>query len=223
MRVSSNHKHKYFEAATLVLSEFQKLRCVCPPAGFTHSNSEEWRLASDMKLRTITSNYVMKASIFFAKNKGYLQFAKQWFFKTPDRALNRAYAAALIIKSLEYEYFYSDKIPTNSTQYNDFMMLVSQAKFRKLLIVIQLRLTEFQASNSVIIYPKLTHAETIKRINENVEKLRVIDAVLNKYIPKKKSLSGRKVDQNNQNNPSKVSNPPSLITIEVPATKVPFK
>lgn len=164
----------------------------------------------------------MKASIFFAKSKGYLQAAKQWFFTTPDRALNRAYADALIIKSLESEYFYGDKIPTNSTQHNDFMVLLSQAKFRKLLIGIQLRLTEFQASNSMLIYPILTHTENIKRINENVEKLRVIDAILDKYTPKKPLLWLKRY-QNNKNSPNKVSEPEYLITIEVQATNIPLK
>ncbi|NJR49005.1 MAG: hypothetical protein HC780_04950 [Leptolyngbyaceae cyanobacterium CSU_1_3] len=53
----------------------------------------------------------MKTHIFI-KSKSYLyrafqiflEPARQWLFNTPERALDHAYGAALLIKSLENEY-----------------------------------------------------------------------------------------------------------------------
>ncbi|NJM72638.1 MAG: hypothetical protein HC862_22195 [Scytonema sp. RU_4_4] len=175
----------------------------------------------------------MKVFIFFAKSREYLQAAKQWFFKTSERALNRSYTAALFIKSLESEYFCGDEISTNSTQdnsqNNNFRMFLSQVNFVKnfikLLSVIQLGLIEFKVSDSILSFlgsSKSTHAENLKRIRENVEKLRVIDKVLNKYISKRKFFWVQ-IFQKNKKNPSKVHAPSYSKTIEVPATKIPFE
>ena len=97
----------------------------------------------------------MKVSPFFTNSKSYvqatsyeyLQATKQWFFKTPERALNQAYNAALTIKSIEDEYFQSGKISTDSANYSDrgnYLMSFVRTDFERELMIAKLRLAEFK-------------------------------------------------------------------------------
>lgn len=127
----------------------------------------------------------MKASTFFTNSKGYLHTtskqylysAKQWFFKTPERALNQAYNAALTIQSIEDEYFQGGKILTNSVNVSDrsdYLMSLVRTDFQKELTIAKLRLTEFKASCLVLGIPVSAH----------LDKLSFLDGVLAKYISK---------------------------------------
>ncbi|MCA1993860.1 MAG: hypothetical protein LDL41_17710, partial [Coleofasciculus sp. S288] len=127
----------------------------------------------------------MKASTFFTNSKGYLHTtskqylysAKQWFFKTPERALNQAYNAALTIQSIEDEYFQGGKISTNSvnaSDRSDYLMSLVRTDFEKELMIAKLRLTEFKASCLVLGIPVSAH----------LDKLSFLDGVLAKYISK---------------------------------------
>lgn len=45
----------------------------------------------------------------------YLRNANQWFLETPERALEQAYKAALLIKAIEDKHFDGNKISADST------------------------------------------------------------------------------------------------------------
>lgn len=123
----------------------------------------------------------MKAS-FSTKNTGYLlkkineylRAANQWYLETPERALEQAYKAALMIKAIEEEHFGGNKISADSTIHSDNVMSYLQADLEKHLSIIKLRLAEFKISRSVI------------GISNSVllDKLRFIDEVIAKYISK---------------------------------------
>lgn len=135
---------------------------------------------------------MIKASIFpnsqvsVTKLKEYLQSTNQWISQTPERALEQAYQAALKIKSIENEYFDGGEISANSVNENSYLiMTVLQADLEKYLIITKLRLAEFNVSCSIIGTLNSAH----------LEKLKLIDEVLNKYIYKNKPSSLLRLSQ----------------------------
>lgn len=64
-------------------------------------------------------------------SKGYLHSVKEWFFNTPERALNQAYKAALTIRAIEDEYFNGNKISVATSNHSDSVMTYLQADLEK--------------------------------------------------------------------------------------------
>lgn len=105
----------------------------------------------------------------------YLHAAHQWFLETPERSLEKAYKAVLMIKGIEEEYFGGKPISADLTNHSVNVMSYLQADLEKNLSIIKLNLAEFKISRSVI------------GISNSVllEKLRLIDEVVAKYTFKK--------------------------------------
>lgn len=82
--------------------------------------------------------------------RGILQAANQWLKKTPERALNEAYDAALKIKSIEDTHFDGGLITSDTGNYSDSVRSLFQRDLNIYLETIKVRLTEFNASNSVV-------------------------------------------------------------------------
>lgn len=112
-------------------------------------------------------------------SKEYLRTAKQWFLKTPERALNQAYNAALTIKSIEDEHFNGNKLSTDITNHSNSVTSYLQADIEKELSIAKLRLAEFKASRSVFATSNSAH----------LQKLRFIDEILEKYTYKSSNSS----------------------------------
>ncbi|MEL7333127.1 MAG: proton extrusion protein PcxA [Cyanobacteria bacterium J06560_2] len=74
---------------------------------------------------------------------------KQWFVKTPDRALDQAYEAALKIRQLEENYFEGDPI-TDSSGYSPSAYRLLQKDLKKYLSIIRRRMAEFKASTNTL-------------------------------------------------------------------------
>src|SRR5919202_2519436 len=75
--------------------------------------------------------------------------ANQWFLSTPERALDQAYKAALMIKAIEDEHFNGKKISANSSDHSDSVIAYFEADLKEYLNSIKVRLTEFKSSRSV--------------------------------------------------------------------------
>ncbi len=105
------------------------------------------------------------------KVRTYLQASNQWFFQTPLRALEQAYQAAVIIKSIEDQYFGGNKIATNASNYTTNVRSYWQTELDKNLNIINRRLAEFQITRSVA---NLGSPEVL-------EKLKFIDRIVQKY------------------------------------------
>jgi hypothetical protein len=153
-----------------------------------------------------------------------LHAAKQWFIKTPERALNQAYTAALMIRFIENEHSYGNKIFTKSVNsrscnWDSHVESISQTNFDKLLNTIRLRLTEFRVSYSVLGASNSNRIERLRLISEHVEKLKVIDEVLTKYTSAENTWVFL-LSQNEKTRSSKFVNLPRLVTIDVQATEV---
>ena len=140
----------------------------------------------------------MKRSLFTQKIYSYLLASYQWYLKTPERSLDEAYKAALLIKAMEDEHFNGKKIAPESANYGDSAMAYFQSELKKHLKTVRMRLVEFKATRSVF----SSSNQTITKITKNdgptsardsfaiqirnnssliLEKLRFIDEVVAKY------------------------------------------
>lgn len=136
---------------------------------------------------------------FFAKVTESLRYATEWFSETPERALDRAYNAALQIKAIEDEYFGGNKITFNSnTEYGDSVMSYFRGELAKNLNIAKSRLVEFRASRSFLSISERQptkekgvngslngdinyQLDSAERANIILEKLKFIDFVIAKY------------------------------------------
>jgi len=83
--------------------------------------------------------------------------AQQWYLKTPERSLDEAYKAALVIKAMEDEHFNGKKIAPESASYGDSVMAYFQSELKKQLKTVRMRLTEFKVSRSLVSRIKYYH------------------------------------------------------------------
>ncbi|MBD0363562.1 MAG: proton extrusion protein PcxA, partial [Coleofasciculus sp. C3-bin4] len=133
-----------------------------------------------------------------------LRVANQWFSDTPERALDQAYKAALMIKAIEDEHFNGKKISASSSDYGDSVISYFEADLKKYLQIVKVRLAEFKSSRSVfsssepkMINFKRTTAlgnpaqayplELTEKQSIIVEKLNFIDEIIAKYSKKEKT------------------------------------
>jgi hypothetical protein len=86
-----------------------------------------------------------------SQRPGLLSAFWQWFTKTPDRALNQAYEAALKIRQLEDNHFDGNPISPSYGNYSPSSYRLLQKDLKKYLSIISRRMAEFRASSSV--YP----------------------------------------------------------------------
>lgn len=105
-----------------------------------------------------------------------LQKAQQWFFKTPERALDQAYEAAKMIEAIENEHFDGNPIAAAYGNYGKSSMAYFQGELQKYLNLINVRMTEFRASSAVVRVsdPKIMEIQVRDRDDSNLT-LNVID------------------------------------------------
>jgi len=129
------------------------------------------------------------------QTSGFFRDAQQWFFRTPDRALNQAYEAAQMIEAIEREYFGGNPISARYGSYGDSTMAYFQGELKKYLNLIRVRMVEFRASRRIfrvsdprVMEVQLPGAETedltvnvIDRQAVFLRKLRLVDEVLARY------------------------------------------
>lgn len=105
-----------------------------------------------------------------------LQKAQQWFYKTPERALDQAYEAAKMIEAIENEHFDGNPISPLYGNYGKSSMTYFKGELQKYLNLINLRMTEFRASSAVVRVsdPKIMEIQVDDRDDQNLT-LNVID------------------------------------------------
>jgi hypothetical protein len=117
----------------------------------------------------------------FAGLSGYWQDVNEWFFRTPDRALDEAYKAALKVKSIEDEIGGGQKISDADPALPAYL----RADLHKYLRIAKLRLTEFQTSRSIdsrtTDAPDSPYGSDIETEALVLEKLQFIDWILERY------------------------------------------
>jgi hypothetical protein len=137
------------------------------------------------------------------KFKSILRTANQWFFNTPERALDQAYKAALMIKAIEDEHFKGKKISRHSSEYSDSVISYFDSEVKTYLKTIKIRLAEFKSSRSVFLNSEPKRLDN-RRINSNnssqrfpldneqqsiiIEKLDFIDKIIKRYSEQEPSV-----------------------------------
>ncbi|WP_414568480.1 proton extrusion protein PcxA [Nostoc sp. CCY 9925] len=149
------------------------------------------------------------AELLYQKLKEYLRSPNRWFVDTPERALLEAYEAAQRIKNIENEHFDGNKISPPSGKYTENVMSYWQVYLDKNLTIIKIRVAEFTMSRIII------------DISNSVllEKLQVIDEVLEKYAIKNQLLNS----QSREINQSEIKKLPDSSNINDIKTTSPFQ
>ncbi len=146
-----------------------------------------------------------------------LRAANQWFSDTPERALDQAYKAALMIKAIEDEHFNGKKISADTSDHSDSVISYFEADLKKYLNIVKVRLAEFKLTRSV-----LSNSDPRKRINTTrleainnpaqyyplevneqqsviIEKLNFIDEIITKYSTQERKLDSASLVPISQN------------------------
>ncbi|NJK66936.1 MAG: proton extrusion protein PcxA [Microcoleus sp. CSU_2_2] len=135
----------------------------------------------------------------------YFYGAHQWYRETPERALEQAYEAALVIKAIEDEHFGGQPIADRASDYGQSTLSFFKAELQKYLKVIETRMVEFNASRFFLELPERVAAKpnrghladnylnglgvnTKERASLVLEKLECIDRVTSKYINSKSNV-----------------------------------
>ena len=169
----------------------------------------------------------MRASIFFSASQGYLRtktyallkFIRKCFLQTPQRALNRAYHAALVIKLIEEKYNDGD-FSDSSIKRNSTMMTALKSSFKQSIHIIRFGLMEFRLSYFLLGIQDLGHIKTVMHISENIEKLQLIDEVLETYKSNQDLFSLISRLQKGQATPVKTGEKLNWVTVDIRATEV---
>jgi CemA family len=135
----------------------------------------------------------------FAGLSGYWQDVNEWFFRTPDRALDEAYKAALKVQSIEDENG-GQKVVENDPKLPAYL----RADLQKYLRIAKLRLTEFQTSRSIDSRtndsPNSPYGTDIETEALVLEKLQFIDWILERYssnpVPAKAAAASQPIFTN---------------------------
>jgi len=149
----------------------------------------------------------MNGSFFPGINR-FLQKTRRWYEDTPERALEQAYDAALMIQSIEDEHFEGRKIVV-SNRLSDNTNAYFQAELKKYLKIANIRLSEFRTSRSIL--NVLDGSADARSGNISLsdreksavvlEKLKFIDAMLERYqIQSNESVSLVPIAQPTQTN-----------------------
>lgn len=134
----------------------------------------------------------------WSRMTGYIQRAERWYLTTPDRALDRAYDAALTIQALENEHFGGQKISLqNGNGLGQASFSYFEPELQSQLKELRLRLMEYRNSRSTVnlTNPNQHDRATSEHLREHpdqlrsatdrelvqLEKLKFIDQVLFRY------------------------------------------
>jgi hypothetical protein len=127
----------------------------------------------------------MISPVFRQKIYPFLLASYQWYLRTSERSLDKAYKAALQIKAIEDEHFDGYKIDFDTAKYSRNVMDYFQSDLKKQLKIIRMRLTEFKASRFFL---SESNQKAVQEMGIEypqpaliLEKLQFIDEVIAKY------------------------------------------
>ncbi|AHB89297.1 light-induced Na+-dependent proton extrusion protein PcxA [Thermosynechococcus sp. NK55a] len=137
----------------------------------------------------------------FVRLRNWIKHAQQWYLTTPNRALQEAYEAALKIRAIELEHFDGQPISPLNLPVGEVSSYF-ETELKQLLKTIRMRMAEFRASRQILplappqspptpVNDRVNGATETYTVTATVsdttaepsvyEKLRVIDATLNRY------------------------------------------
>jgi hypothetical protein len=115
--------------------------------------------------------------------RNILNTVGRWYYSTPERALERAYRAALKIKEIEDRHFNGQMVSAQFSEYGDSITDYFKSEVSGYLQTINVGLAEFKVSRFFwnLIDVSLNRPEERERAIALLEKLKFIDAVTSKY------------------------------------------
>ncbi len=152
------------------------------------------------------NSFAKTANLLRRNFKEYLRSLNVWFLDTPERALLEAQQAAQRIKNIEIEHFNGKKISSQSVNYTENVMSYWQGYLDKNLSTIKVRLIEFRLSRRIF---NLSNSVLL-------EKLKIIDEVVEKYAIKDELINNSAFESNSQplqNNQSEINKQPESSNI----------
>jgi hypothetical protein len=130
----------------------------------------------------------------FKKIRGTLRAGDQWLKQTPERSLEQAYEAALLIKAIEDEHFQGEPILPEFGGHSETVFSYFQAELNQHLTTIKVRLAEFRLSYGIVSFfsPESTRKGRSFSGNDDLahsrdqsaitlEKLKFIDDAIARY------------------------------------------
>ncbi|MCW5317776.1 proton extrusion protein PcxA [Nostoc sp. KVJ3] len=144
----------------------------------------------------------------------YLRSLNNWFFDTPERALLEAQQAAQRIRNIEIEHFEGKKISSESVNYTETAMSYWQVYLDKNLTIIKIRLAEFQLSRGIVNISNSVLLEKLKVIDEVVEKYAIKDELISSNSALLSNYQPQKINQNEINKQPGLSNIKNLPTTQ---------
>ncbi|WP_071518244.1 proton extrusion protein PcxA [Geitlerinema sp. PCC 9228] len=96
-----------------------------------------------------------------SQSNNWLQRARNWFFGTPERALEQAYIAACNIRKIEEKYFNGNKIAVENASHGEQTFAYFQSELKRNLKTAKIRLREFRSSRGVVSSWQKQQSETI--------------------------------------------------------------
>lgn len=176
-----------------VTSSFRRLLVLAKVEKYIHV-SNQWLLVNSGKALEQAHRVTQKVQQIELEK--YLNTGKEWLLETPDRALNHAYDAALILKKIEDKHFAGNPI-TAISNYSDGVSTYFQLVSKRYLLLIQIRLLEFQTSHAIMDVQSFNQQLLENNLENNdeassiLDKLKFIDEVLIRYEdqPAKSSIS----------------------------------
>ncbi|KGF72591.1 proton extrusion protein PcxA [Neosynechococcus sphagnicola sy1] len=133
---------------------------------------------------------------------GSLRHADQWLRQTPDRSLDQAYEAALMIKAIEDEHFHSQKISADTATHSETVLAYFQTELQQHLTTVKVRLAEFKLSHPIVSFFSSGRGQNGHTPDSHgrmvdtkdgftivLEKLQFIDGVVAKYTPSRSPKS----------------------------------
>jgi hypothetical protein len=125
----------------------------------------------------------------------FIQSGREWFFGTPERALEQAYRAALKIRDLENDHFGGNPISGANTEYGASVIEFFRGEINGYLQTIRVKMTEFKTSRLFFNLSEVNQLdknyaipmEEVERKSAILKKLNFIDEVLAPYQRTRKS------------------------------------
>ena len=126
------------------------------------------------------------------KLNNIFQLAFEWVFRTPERAVDQAYRAALKIKDIEDKHFNGNRVSKEFSSYGDTVVGSLKSEVQGYLQIINIRRAEFQVSRLFTILSNLGNFQPELREDANnslsfgqaalmLDKLSFIDSIVAKY------------------------------------------
>ncbi|MBU6186394.1 MAG: proton extrusion protein PcxA [Cyanobacteria bacterium REEB444] len=118
----------------------------------------------------------------------------RWWLRTPERALDQSYEAALRIQSIEDEHFHGRRISSEENIFSDAEFSYFQSELVRYLNISRIRMAEFKASRFIVNRVQwqvdddsvATPAEaTFSQSQQMLTKITLIEQVFNRYQPQR--------------------------------------